>query len=185
MIYEHPLFVKLHLSCNSKWIEGVRKVLESSFLSPPFSTSPYLMVYDPFTPASSSPPPFSHRTIYTAKWKYNAACSKDWQEMACDFGTNIKNPSWNWSRNVTIDIFVFCPNICCKTIKIENNKLLKKNYDPLQKHKPLFEGVRWKLSWNDGGVSDGFRRGLYGKTTGDVENFLFKICQLGLNYVGQ
>ena len=42
-----------------------------------------------------------------------------------------------------------------------------------------------KIQLKRWGVSYGFRRGLFGKNTGDVENIAFKICQLGQNDVGQ
>ena len=35
------------------------------------------------------------------------------------------------------------------------------------------------------GVSNGFHCDLFGKNAGDVANFLFKICKMGQNDVGQ
>ena len=42
-----------------------------------------------------------------------------------------------------------------------------------------------KIQLKQWGVSDGFHCGLFGKIAGDVKNFLFKICKLGRNDVGQ
>ena len=40
----------------------------------------------------------------------------------------------------------------------------------------------WLKRW---GASTGFLCGLFGKNTGDVDHFIFKICQLRRNDVGK
>ena len=123
MIYGHPVFGKLHLCCNSKWIAGVAPRV-GKFIPLP---SPYLMVYD--HPCSLiSPSLLTCEKIILGVPKmttvFSLARNGLWFKKK---HKKFLNSYWNWSRPKGTDneMWYFCvlSQYFFKTIKIENKYL--------------------------------------------------------------